>query len=141
MQTPIIKTMHPQSPQSTEKRQLLKLFAQLTTADRHALLAFANFLVQRNPAPAEIPIRRLPQQIERPALETVIGAMKRLSKTYDMLDHSILLNDASALMSAHVLQGKSAAAVIEELETLFAHHYQLYCDAFDQTNQQLKEVN
>jgi len=139
MQTPIIETMQMQTSPFSEKRQLLKAFAQLTTTDRHALLAFAEFLVQRTPISSEINKLCFPQQIERPAIETVIGAIKRLSKTYDMLDHSTLLNDTSTLMSAHVLQGRSAEAVIDELETVFAQHYQIYCEAFNQSS--IKEIN
>ncbi|MBK1693840.1 hypothetical protein CKO09_03670 [Chromatium weissei] len=126
--------MQIQSSQLSEKRQLLKLFAQLNAADRHALLAFANFLTQRIPVLAKTQDLRIPQQIKRPETETVIGAIKRLSKTYDMLDHSTLLNDTSTLMSAHVLQGRSAEAVIDELETVFSQHYQSYCDAFHQNS-------
>ncbi|PQJ96402.1 hypothetical protein CXB77_09820 [Chromatium okenii] len=124
--------MHMQHPQFSEKRQLLKLFAQLTATDRHALLAFAEFLVQRAPTPMAAQTLSLPQQIERPAIETVIGAIKRLSNAYYMLDRSTLLNDTSTLMSAHVLQGRNAEVVIDELETLFARHYQIYCEAFNQ---------
>jgi hypothetical protein len=42
----------------------------------------------------------------RPSQESVVAAIKRLSKTYEMLDRGPMLNETSALMSAHVLQGR-----------------------------------
>ncbi len=40
-----------------------------------------------------------------------------------MLDSGELLNEASSLMAAHVLRGRAASAVIDELETLFAERF------------------
>jgi hypothetical protein len=48
-----------------------------------------------------------------------------------MLERGDLLHEASSLMSAHVLQGRAAAQVIDELEDLFARHYAAYRDALD----------
>lgn len=55
-----------------------------------------------------------------------MGAIKRLSLTYDMIDRGTMLNETSALMSAHILQGRAASEVIDELEALFARYYQDY---------------
>ncbi len=120
-------------PQGSEDgRQLLRLFGQLGTEDRHALMAFAEFLSQRHTNEhtqrGPVPPRPLP----RPQQETVVGAIRRLSQIYFMLDRAPLLNDASALMSAHLLQGRPAEAVIDELESLFARHYASYCKPFEQ---------
>jgi hypothetical protein len=41
-----------------------------------------------------------------------------------MLDPGAMLNETSALMAAHVLQGRDAGAVIDDLERLFLAHYQ-----------------
>jgi hypothetical protein len=49
--------------------------------------------------------------------------MKRLSATYHMLDKSKLLNETSALMAQHVMQGRPAHEVIDELEVVFELHY------------------
>ena len=35
-----------------------------------------------------------------------------------------MLHETSALMAAHVLQGREASAVIDELEALFATRYE-----------------
>lgn len=41
-----------------------------------------------------------------------------------MLDRSKLLNETSALMAQHVMQGRSAVEVIDELEVVFQTHYE-----------------
>ncbi len=105
---------------------MLKLLGKLPSAERESLLAFAEFLAQRTHGAAAQSILREPQPYPRPEQESVVGAIKRLSRTYDMLDPGALLNETSALMSAHLLQGRAAPEVIDALETLFAHHYSHY---------------
>lgn len=113
--------------ESADGRRLAKLFQGLSAADRQTLLAFADFLAQRaQPDQLGETVPREPQSLPRPDTESVVGAIKRLSRTYDMLDRGPLLNETSALMSAHVLQGRGAIQVIDELEALFARHYQDY---------------
>ncbi|MBL4762607.1 MAG: hypothetical protein JKY93_07915, partial [Gammaproteobacteria bacterium] len=55
--------------------------------------------------------------------ETVIAAVKRLSNNYFMLDKDVLLHKTSALMTAHMLQGRESEAVIADLEALFEGEY------------------
>jgi len=43
-----------------------------------------------------------------------------------MLDRAELLNETSSLMASHVLGGKDAHDVIDEIEALFARHYSRY---------------
>jgi hypothetical protein len=123
--------MFPQQVYSAEERRLAKLYRALGVADREALLAFGEFLAQRAEA------NRLQAQpldvgpLERPADESVVAAIKRLRRAYHMLERGDLLHEASSLMSAHVLQGRAAAQVIDELEALFARHYAAYRDAQD----------
>jgi hypothetical protein len=91
-------------------------------------MAFAEFLAGRSEergredleagTPAE------PKSIPRPETESVVAAIKRLSETYPMLDRSLLLTDTSSLMTAHLMKGREAPDVIDELEELFARHYQ-----------------
>lgn len=112
---------------SPQERRLLRAFKALAPSDRDALLAFAEFLVQRDaakPEPRQGP--RDPAPVPRPSEETVVGAIKRLSLTYGMIDRGTMLNETSALMSAHILQGRAASEVIDELEALFARYYQDY---------------
>ena len=118
------------APGSADERRLIKVFRSLAPTDRETLLAFAEFLAQR-PSPSAPPAPAEPQPLPRPAQETVVGAIKRLSATYEMLSREALLNETSALMSAHLLQGRAAAEVIDELESLFARHYAAYRSRHD----------
>jgi hypothetical protein len=54
----------------------------------------------------------------------VIAAIRRLTQTYAMLDRGPLLHETAALMSAHVLRGRAAAAVIDDLEALFRRRFE-----------------
>lgn len=113
-------------------RRLIELFHGLETGEREMLLSFAEFLATRGPR-SERPARQPcePLMLPRPDNETVIAAIKRLSRTYPMLEREALLGEASSLMSAHLLQGRAAREVIDELETLFASAYTTYRAAFD----------
>ena len=117
-------------PDDVEKR-LAEIVQQLPAEQAQALLEFAEFLLMRHgavcmeekqgAAPPEIPV---PLDIPRPAEETVVKAVKRLRATYPMLDARKLLNETSALMTQHVIQGREKTEVIEELEILFRAHYE-----------------
>jgi hypothetical protein len=50
-------------------------------------------------------------------------AIRRLTRTYPMLDRRKLMGQTSQLMAEHALQGRAVVEVIEELELLFARHY------------------
>ena len=106
-------------------QKLLKLFRQLSDADREHLISYAEFLVQRGDQ--QVPTDKTdlsPADIPRPESETVVAAIKRLSETFYMLDRDELLHEASALMTAHVMQGRDAVDVIDELEVVFRRHYE-----------------
>jgi len=104
---------------SKSEKQLCRLYSELSASDQATLLAFAQFLHAR--APREIP-PAAPQP--RPQQESVVGAIKRLSAGYPMLDKSKILHETSALMSQHVLQGRDAKEVIDELEGMFLRYYE-----------------
>lgn len=105
-------------------RDLLSIARRLPETERQNLLRFAEFLLQRvNEVPPEVPAIPEPESIPRPAEESVIKAMRRLSRTYPMLDRGPLLNETSTLMAQHVMQGRPAAEVIDELEIIFSRHY------------------
>lgn len=109
------------------ERQLVKCYRALEPADRDTLLAFGEFLASRGAGQRQATSAPLePAPVPRPQAESVVGAIKRLSRQYYMLDRSAMLNDTSTLMGAHVLQGRPADAVIDELEALFARHYAEY---------------
>ena len=54
----------------------------------------------------------------------MVKAIKRLRETYPMIDRAKILHDTSASMTKHLVHGKPAAEVIDELEALFLSHYQ-----------------
>ncbi len=110
---------------SAEQRRLIRLHGALDAAGRDQLLAFAEFLVERHGGDRASQPRPVPEpkQLPRPEGESVVAAIKRLSASYFMLDTTTLFNETSALMSAHLLQGRPAAEVIDELESLFEQCY------------------
>jgi len=109
------------------ERQLVRHYRALEPADRDTLLAFGEFLASRGAEHRQETAASLePAPIPRPQEESVVSAIKRLSRQYYMLDRSAMLNDTSALMGTHVLQGRTADEVIDELEALFARHYAEY---------------
>ena len=110
-----------------DQRRLLKLYAKLTAQEKENLLAFAEFLSQRSMVDKAVEEKKHePVSLSKPDDETVIGAIKRLSESYYMLDRSTMLTETSSLMTAHVMHGRSAPDVIDELETLFITNYQQY---------------
>ena len=107
------------------KRRLLELYDALDERDRELLAAFAEFLATRRVGAAGVvePLAE-PDFLPRPPEESVIAAIRRLAQSYHMLDKAAMLHETSALMSAHILQGRPASDVIDELETLFSSHYE-----------------
>jgi len=109
-----------------DQRTLLKIYSGLEAEARTTLMVFAEFLADRQSAAetaGNLPVTE-PEPIPRPDEETVIGAIKRLSASYHMLDRSALLTETSSLMTAHIVHGREAGEVIDELESMFARHYQ-----------------
>ena len=112
------------------EQQLTEYFQQLAAGDQATLLAFAAFLASRGgpshnatvkpPEPVTIPE---PEIIERPDEESIVGALKRLSKSYPMLDKAEMLNATSDLVATNIMQGSDPAGVINELEEIFSSHY------------------
>ena len=115
---------------SASQSRLLKLYRELAEGDKDSLLAFAEFLAERNGGKGEAEAdgrhSLQPKDISRPDDESVIAAIKRLSDTFYMLDRSEILNETSTLMSSHVLQGREATEVINDLEQLFQRSYDQY---------------
>ena len=105
-----------------DEKELLRLFRDLPPEQQETLFAFAEFLSNRAiTTPLQIGD---PEIIPRPAEEKVVQAIKRLRITYPMLDHSKMLHEISEHMTQHVMMGKPAATVIDELETVFRQHYE-----------------
>lgn len=106
----------------TEEKRLRQLFGELGAEQRKMLLAFAEFLsgYKTSDMPIEIPE---PKPIPRPKNETVVKAVKRLMETYSMLDRGKLLHETSHYMTEHVMKGRPAVEVIDEMETMFDRQY------------------
>lgn len=105
----------------------MEVFRKLDSSQRENLLAFAEFLAQRT-EPISRPIAAIepPLAIERPQQESVVRAIKRLSATYPMLDRRKLLHETSNLVTDHVMHARDAKEVIDEIEAIFARHYEQY---------------
>jgi len=113
-----------------ETRKLVRIFSRLSPGDRETVVAFVEFLLQRSvegpsddagdTTPAE------PLDIPRPAVESVVKAIKRLSATYPMVDKSEMLNETSSLMTQHLVQGRQASEVIDDLEAMFSSHFEAW---------------
>jgi len=114
---------------ASAEQQLTEYLQQLDAGDQATLLAFAAFLASRSPArtvtvktePVTIPE---PEIIQRPEKESVVGALKRLAKSYPMLDKTEMLSATSDLVATTIMQGKDPVGVIDELEDIFSTHYE-----------------
>jgi len=103
-----------------EEGKLLDLFGRLAPEQQDKLIMFAEFLSGDGPDAAAA---SEPLAIPRPAGETVTVAIRRLTRTYPMLDRRKLMAEASQFMAQHALEGRAAREVIDELEAVFARHY------------------
>jgi hypothetical protein len=101
--------------------RLLALLDELPEEKRQELLQYAEFLHARFAVPRAAAD---PLDIPRPEGESVVRAIKRLRASYPMLDPTSLLNETSVLVSQHVMQGRDAIEVIDELEVLFRRHFE-----------------
>ena len=101
------------------QRRIENIFKQLPPQHKETVLSFAEFLLaQTIPEPPAKPQIQL-----RPPNESVIAAIKRLSKSYPMLDKAKMLDETSNLMTEHMLKGRESVEIIDELEAIFLRHY------------------
>jgi hypothetical protein len=108
---------------TADERRLLRLFRALSPTRQEGLIDYAEYLRDRvQPDAPEVPSE--PLAIPRPAQESVVKAIKRLRVTYPMLDRAKILHETSALMTQHLVHGKSAPEIIDELEALFRRHFE-----------------
>lgn len=110
-------------------RKLTDLAERLPAEQLHSLLEFAQYLVDRH---GRDPVSDSPLELPRPETESVIQAIKRLSTTYPMLDPQHLLDETGDLMTQHVMQGRNATDVIDDLEQVFRRHYERFREQLDQ---------
>jgi len=117
-----------------KNNRLLALYQRLPGEDQQTLMAFAEFLQQRATVQKKTEPRslQLPGKSERPQQESVVAAIRRLSSCYPMLEKETLLHETSDLMSSHLLKGRAATEVIDDLEALFSSRYEEYRKQLEQ---------
>lgn len=108
----------------TNHKTLVSLYRSLSETDQQTLFAFAEFLQARQSGVAVARVIPEPITISRPEKESVIGAIKRLSASYPMLDKAKMLDQTSALVAQNVMQGRAANELIDELELIFLRHFE-----------------
>ncbi|MCU7938344.1 MAG: Crp/Fnr family transcriptional regulator [gamma proteobacterium symbiont of Bathyaustriella thionipta] len=116
----------------TEKK-LLNIMSDLDSNDQNNVLSFAEFLLDKAKQDGRLTIVEEPLDIPRPKEERVVAAIKRLSETYPMIKKNIMLDETASLMSAHILQGRVAVDVIDELQVLFEKRYEEFCQQHENT--------
>lgn len=112
------------------EKKLLSYFRSLCAEDARSLSSFAEFLAAHS-EPAESKESLAIHKIERPAEESVIAAIKRLSTSYPMLDKDKMLTETSSLMGQHIIKGRAVNEVIDDLEQVFERHYAAYSEEMD----------
>ncbi|MBY0269967.1 MAG: hypothetical protein K2X06_08875 [Burkholderiales bacterium] len=102
-----------------ERRQaLLAVFDRLEPRQQGMLLDFAATLPARDdPVPATM------RPEPRPAEESVVAAIRRLTRGFPAAGRRRLIGPVSALMAQHALQGRAATEVIDELEAVFERQH------------------
>lgn len=110
-----------------QSQELVELYESLDDERKASLCDFADFLLAKaGPISREVPA---PDDIERPESETVVGAVKRLKLKYHMIDSMTVFSAASSLMTDHMVKGRDAVEVIDEMEILFEEAYNKLVDS------------
>jgi hypothetical protein len=106
---------------SRDTENLIKIFETLDAERQKSLLEFAGFLQSKG----NLVAKEVAEPIEspRPDNETVVGAIKRLKSSYPMIDSMKVFSSASELMTEHMIKGRDADEVIDEMERIFEDFY------------------
>jgi hypothetical protein len=118
-----------------DSKRLLSIFRALSETRQQALLDYAEFLAGKEGAEAASAPPAERQPIPRPVQESVVKAIQRLMQTYPMLERNRIFNEASSQMTRHLIHGVVASEAIDELERIFARHYQEHLDAQNEDGQ------
>ncbi|MCK5001670.1 MAG: Crp/Fnr family transcriptional regulator [Gammaproteobacteria bacterium] len=102
-------------------KTLIEIFETLDAERQASLFDFAEFLQSKG----GLVVKEVgdPVEIERPDKETVVGAIKRLKNTYPMIESMTVFSSASELMTDHMVKGRDAIEVIDEMEKIFEDFY------------------
>lgn len=106
---------------SRNTKSLIEIFETLDAERQASLVDFAEFLQSKG----SLLVKEIsePVVIQRPEKETVVGAIKRLKQTYPMIDSMTVFASASDLMTEHMVKGRDAVEVIDEMEKIFEDFY------------------
>jgi hypothetical protein len=104
-----------------DAKALADLFNKLDKDRQQSLFDYAEFLQSKGGiVPADI---AEPVDIPKPENESVVGAIKRMKQSYPMIDSMEVFTVASNLMTDHMVKGRDAEEVINEIEALFKETY------------------
>lgn len=110
-----------------EQKRLLAAWQQLGKEERRTVRLFAEFLSQQvmhSATEKTPPPPQTPRSIPKPEKESAVLALKRLKKSYPMIEADLsLLDEASQLLMKKVM-GLADSEVIIALEELFSRRYQ-----------------
>jgi len=107
-----------------KEKKLLEYFRGIPETEQQGLLSYAEYLFQTKKKESTRPLSK--QNIPRPENENVIQAIKRMTRTYPMIEPSEMMDKATTLMSQHLLHGRDAEEVINELEKIYNDKYNLW---------------
>lgn len=112
-----------------ERNRLLTAWHTLDQEGQRTVRLFAEFLSQQAECQTNEPIQQEPLPIPKPERESAVFALKRLKKTYPMIEADFsLLEEASQLILKRVM-GATDTEVIGEMEALFTKKYQIWREA------------
>ena len=102
-------------------KTLIEILETLDAECQASLFDFAEFLQSKG----NLIVKEVggPVEISRPDKETVVGAIKRLKNTYPMIESMTVFSSASELMTDHMVKGRDAVEVIDEMEKIFEDFY------------------
>ncbi|MDT8451668.1 MAG: Crp/Fnr family transcriptional regulator [Gammaproteobacteria bacterium] len=106
---------------SRDTKKMIEIFETLNGERQKSLLEFAEFLQSKGDLVSKEVAE--PVEIPRPDNETVVGAIKRLKSSYPMIDSMKVFSSASELMTEHMIKGRDADEVIDEMERIFEDFY------------------
>ncbi|HCF74145.1 MAG: Crp/Fnr family transcriptional regulator [Proteobacteria bacterium] len=106
-----------------DEAKLLESFRSMSPRARHSLADFASFLAIQEPGAVE-EIGRDPIPLPRPENESVIAAIRRLARTYPMLDKDSVFSTAASLLTQQVMGQREHKEAIDELEEVFRSRYE-----------------
>jgi len=101
-----------------DEARLLELYGRLSPEHRRGLLEHAERLAASVPSGVEAT-----RAVDRPAQESVVQAIRRLTRAYPGLERGKLMGVTARCLAAHMIDGREAAVVIAELEAIFAREH------------------